>query len=194
MATSVNLDISQRVDIICRKGDTFDLEFIIEDADGVPVDVTTPTVYTFKMEVRENSTAPDPPIIDTTGDPATGFEITGTVDYLMSNCVINIIEEQPQKITFILRDPGTFTKVLVPQNTITILDKYAMAQYGDKNYVYTQSTPSSSWVVVHNLNKRPSVSVVDSAEDVVYGQVRYISNNEVMLTFAAPFTGKAYFN
>jgi hypothetical protein len=112
----------------------------------------------------------------------------------MSNCVINIIEEQPQKITFILRDPGTFTKVLVPQNTITILDKYAMAQYGDKNYVYTQSTPSSSWVVVHNLNKRPSVSVVDSAEDVVYGQVRYISNNEVMLTFAAPFTGKAYFN
>jgi alpha-ketoglutarate-dependent taurine dioxygenase len=84
MATSVNLDISQRVDIICRKGDTFDLEFIIEDADGVPVDVTTPTVYTFKMEVRENSTAPDPPIIDTTGDPATGFEITGTVDGVVS--------------------------------------------------------------------------------------------------------------
>jgi hypothetical protein len=80
MATSVNLDISQRVDIVCRKGDTFDLEFIIEDADGVPIDVTTPTVYTFKMEVRESSTSPNPPIIDTTGNPATGFEITGTVD------------------------------------------------------------------------------------------------------------------
>jgi hypothetical protein len=107
---------------------------------------------------------------------------------------INIIEKKPDKVTFVLPRTGTFTKVLIPQNTITILDKYSMAQYGDKNYVYTQSTPSSSWVVVHNLNKRPSVSVVDSAEDVVYGQVRYISNNEVMLTFAAPFTGKAYFN
>lgn len=84
MATSVNLDISQRVDIICRKGDTFDLEFIIEDADGVPVDVTTPTVYTFRMEVRENSTAPGPPMIDTTGDPATGFEIIGTFDGVVS--------------------------------------------------------------------------------------------------------------
>jgi len=74
MATSVNLDISKRVDITCRKGNTFDLELLIKDALGVVIDVTTPTVYTFKMEVRETDTSAAT-IIDTSGS---GFTITGT--------------------------------------------------------------------------------------------------------------------
>jgi len=74
MATSVNLDISKRVDITCRKGNTFDLELLIKDALGVVIDVTTPTVYTFKMEVRETDTSAAT-IIDTSSG---GFTITGT--------------------------------------------------------------------------------------------------------------------
>mgnify|MGYP006140251951 FL=1 len=74
MATSVNLDISKRVDIVCRKGNTFNLELLIKDALGVVIDVTTPTVYTFKMEVRETDTSAAT-IIDTS---AAGFTITGT--------------------------------------------------------------------------------------------------------------------
>ena len=74
MATSVNLDISKRVDITCRKGDSFSLEFLIKDSEGVAIDVTTPTVYSFKMEVRETDTAASA-IIDTEGS---GFTIVGT--------------------------------------------------------------------------------------------------------------------
>ena len=74
MATSVNLDISKRVDIVCRKGNTFNLELLIKDALGVVIDVATPTVYTFKMEVRETDTSAAT-IIDTS---AAGFTITGT--------------------------------------------------------------------------------------------------------------------
>tara|TARA_R110000772_G_scaffold156728_2_gene267939 strand:+ start:181 stop:561 length:381 start_codon:yes stop_codon:yes gene_type:complete len=74
MATSVNLDISKRVDIVCRKGNTFNLELLIKDALGVVIDVSTPTVYTFKMEVRETDTSAAT-IIDTS---AAGFTITGT--------------------------------------------------------------------------------------------------------------------
>ena len=54
MATSVNLDISKRVDITCRKGDSFSLEMMISDADGVGIDLAQ---YTFKMEVRETDTS-----------------------------------------------------------------------------------------------------------------------------------------
>jgi hypothetical protein len=48
--------------------------------------------------------------------------------------------------------------------------------------------------VSHNLGKRPAAVVVDSAEDVVYGDIRYIDDNTVTLTFSGAFSGKAYFN
>jgi hypothetical protein len=75
--TSVNLDIAKRVDITCRKGDTFSLEFIVKDSSGNELDVTTPDIYTFKMEVRETDTTTGNPTIPTTGEVLTGFNIIG---------------------------------------------------------------------------------------------------------------------
>lgn len=65
---------------------------------------------------------------------------------------------------------------------------------GDKAYVYTQSTPSSSWVVTHNLSKFASVTIVDTSNNVVDAEVVYDSNNQVTINFAVPFAGKAYIN
>ena len=64
----------------------------------------------------------------------------------------------------------------------------------DANFVYTQSSPSATWVVNHNLNKYCSVTVVDSADNIVFGDVLYNSLNQVTLTFAGAFSGKAFFN
>ena len=64
----------------------------------------------------------------------------------------------------------------------------------DANFVYTQVSPSAVWTVTHNLNKYPSVTVVDSADNTVYGEVEYNSLNQVTLTFAGGFSGKAFFN
>ena len=61
-------------------------------------------------------------------------------------------------------------------------------------YTHTQASPSSVWVVTHNLNCFPSVTVVDSAGSVVFGEVEYISASVVRITFAAAFGGKAYLN
>lgn len=55
MPNSVNLDISTRLDITCRKGDTFSLDVTVKDAAGVAVDVST-SAYTFNMEVRASDT------------------------------------------------------------------------------------------------------------------------------------------
>jgi hypothetical protein len=65
---------------------------------------------------------------------------------------------------------------------------------GDKNFVYNQPTPSLVWDVVHNLDKYPSVSVVDSAGTTVFGNVRYRNVNELTITFKGAFSGKAYIN
>lgn len=65
---------------------------------------------------------------------------------------------------------------------------------GDKHYTYEQTTPSDVWVITHNLNKKPSIEVVDSAENVVIGAYEYNNLNTVTLRFNGAFVGKAYFN
>lgn len=66
--------------------------------------------------------------------------------------------------------------------------------YKRDNYVHNQSSASSSWTVVHNMGKFPSVSVVDTANDEVEASVTYNSNNQLTITFSAPVAGKAYIN
>ncbi len=65
---------------------------------------------------------------------------------------------------------------------------------GDANFVHDQGVASASWVVTHNLGKYCSVTVVDTANNVVIGEVEYNSVNQVTLTFRSSFAGKAYFN
>jgi hypothetical protein len=65
---------------------------------------------------------------------------------------------------------------------------------GDKNYEHEQSSPSAEWVVTHNLNKRPSVTVVDSAGTEIMCEVQHDSDNQVTLIFDSSTSGQAYFN
>jgi hypothetical protein len=65
---------------------------------------------------------------------------------------------------------------------------------GDKNFVFVQAVASASWNVVHNLDKFPSVSIVDDDNNQVYGSVVYNTVNDLTITFTAPFSGKAYIN
>jgi len=62
----------------------------------------------------------------------------------------------------------------------------------DFRYVHQQSTPESMWTINHNLNGFPNVTVVDSADEVVEGQVFYQNNNTIRLEFRGAFSGKAY--
>lgn len=79
-----------------------------------------------------------------------------------------------------------------------VLDKfYGISLYvdgGDKNFVFTQSAAESVWNVNHNLDKFPSVTVIDSGSNVVYGEVTYDDINNLTITFSGAFSGKAYIN
>ncbi len=65
---------------------------------------------------------------------------------------------------------------------------------GDKTFIYQQAVPATTWGVQHDLNKFPSITVVDTAKSVVVGDYTYVDNNNVILEFSAAFAGKAYFN
>ena len=64
----------------------------------------------------------------------------------------------------------------------------------DKNFVFTQGVPSTTWTVQHTLNKFCSVTVVSDSNNVMIGNVTYDGLNELTITFSAAFSGKAYLN
>lgn len=61
-----------------------------------------------------------------------------------------------------------------------------------QRYVHTQTVASSTWNITHPLGGRPSVTVVDTAETVVIGDVAYNSDTSVTVSFTSPFSGYAY--
>lgn len=61
-------------------------------------------------------------------------------------------------------------------------------------FIFEQSTASAIWTITHNLSKYPSCTIVDSAETEVFGDVEYINNQSLRLTFIGAFSGKAYLN
>lgn len=61
-------------------------------------------------------------------------------------------------------------------------------------YLHDQQTASSSWVITHNMDKYPSVSIVDTSNDIIMGEIRYNSLNQLTITFTADISGKAYLN
>lgn len=62
------------------------------------------------------------------------------------------------------------------------------------SFTYNQTTASNTWSITHNMGKRPSVTVVNSAGQSVIGEVSYINVNQLTVQFKNPFKGKAYLN
>jgi len=107
--------------------------------------------------------------------------------------------------------PGITETIAVPSPTLDLVefaeqgpagpkgDTGATGPQGDPglsgaNYVHNQMVPSATWTVTHNLNRYPSVTVVDSAGSVVIGAVSYVSPDVVSIEFSAGFSGAAYLN
>ena len=64
----------------------------------------------------------------------------------------------------------------------------------DKTFEFDQGQPALVWTIQHNLDKFPSVTVVDTANTVVNSQVNYIDKNNITINNTAQFAGKAYLN
>jgi hypothetical protein len=88
--------------------------------------------------------------------------------------------------TLLVESANSGLAIAVSNNKLTFTAKLG--------YVFTQSTPAAVWTINHDLGKYPSVSIVDSANDEVIGEVNYTSTSQVVITFSAAFSGKAFLN
>jgi hypothetical protein len=65
---------------------------------------------------------------------------------------------------------------------------------GDKHFVHLQGPPSTLWTVTHNLNKKPSVTIIDSSGNMVVGKLVYVNLNILTLQFVSEISGEAICN
>jgi hypothetical protein len=60
------------------------------------------------------------------------------------------------------------------------------------SYEHTQGAASNSWIINHNLGFKPNVTVVDSAGNIVEGEITYTNLNSLTVSFQSSFSGYAY--
>ena len=72
--------------------------------------------------------------------------------------------------------------VMYKDSAGNIINPYLIGA-GDLNFTFTQGVAAAIWNVAHNLGKKPSVSVVDSGDNEVIGEVVHTDiNNLIIIT------------
>ena len=66
--------------------------------------------------------------------------------------------------------------------------------WAKETFEFAQATPSTNWTIQHDMDKFPSVSVVNNNKVLMYGDITYIDKNNLIINFSAGFSGKAYLN
>ena len=94
----------------------------------------------------------------------------------------------------VVTQPGPITTVVTETKVTSIDVKGFVSAKADAHFVFEQNLPSNTWVVNHNLGKKPAAVVVDTTEHVVIGDIQYNSLNTLTITFVVSFSGKAYLN
>jgi hypothetical protein len=85
-------------------------------------------------------------------------------------------------------DANNVNVILTKRNSNTITASVKI------RHTHQQTTASNTWLITHNLNSHPNVTVVDTANTEVVGDIVYIDLNTVRISFTEPFSGSAYFN
>ena len=143
------------------------------------------------------------------GNDSSGQNVVEFIQYLVNNDIL--ISEQNELSNFGHFKITSYTDLgnnLYTLNLTNIggngnleLNKYydfatftISSGVGDKNFVFTQAVAANPWTVQHNLNKFPSCTMVLNSGQQGYGDVTFIDENNLTITFAGAESGKAYIN
>ena len=117
-----------------------------------------------------------------------------TVDVEARCGSVEVTDRNRNSIEVTTRRPrGSVTLTKTVTNT-AIVDPCNVGNRGGiaQSYTHIQDSPSSTWVVNHNLSYNPAVSIVSSSGDLVHGDVNYSGSQQITINFSAPFSGRVY--
>ena len=134
--------------------------------------------------------------------PNNAANTTGTAEQANLASLSDESTDQTCFITFASDATGyerlkTGSNLTFDSSTGTLTANYIIGK--TNTFTFTQSSVSSTWIITHNLDKFPNVTVVDSGGSVVRGLITYNTVNKLTITFfaggtALAFSGKAYLN
>lgn len=111
------------------------------------------------------------------------------------NCVKSLKVQARDELKKVVNDELLAKLLRFERDIDDILEKTeSLSKLIDKEYIFEQTSPTDTWNVEHNLNKYPSVTITDESGNVVYGDVKYLDKNNIVVKFSVPFRGKAFFN
>lgn len=64
----------------------------------------------------------------------------------------------------------------------------------DKHKVHVFDIPTLEWVINHNMEKNPAVTITDMEEKEVESDIIHDSNMQLRVIHSRPFSGKAFLN
>lgn len=92
----------------------------------------------------------------------------------------------------VVKDPTTLVEITSTTQVVQISAPGPQGNPATVFYVHTQAVPSATWTINHNLGGNPTAVVLDSAGTQCEGTFSYPSNNQMVITFTAAFSGTAY--
>lgn len=169
------------------------ISFDTTEGETVPFSsVTTWRLSTYALTNKEVHTFYDTPLTGSTVLVTNAENPKDWAIYLWNSSTQNVLEPlfYDISLTYI---SGNGNLVVDNDYFISLLG-YDVSGNTDKTFVFTQIVPEIQWTVQHNLDKFPSITVIDTSDTVVIGSYTYIDNNNVTLNFSAGFAGKAFLN
>jgi hypothetical protein len=108
-----------------------------------------------------------------------------TVVYVTQDVPNNVLvhEDTPNRVTVNADEPNRIVLALGGSLSTGNLTK---------RYTHVQTSASTTWTITHALGGKPQVTVVDTGDNVVHGDVQYLSNTQIVCSFSAAFAGFAY--
>lgn len=92
------------------------------------------------------------------------------------------------------QDVGQIVSNMTEGSNITIAKEGWTITIGTKTFEFEQGIASDTWVIAHNLDKYPSVTLVDSTETEFFAEVEYNDKNNCTIYLNGATKGKAYLN
>jgi hypothetical protein len=89
---------------------------------------------------------------------------------------------------------GIPNQVVISQNAPNqiVVRSSAVPGGNTRRFIHTQASPATSWSITHALGGKPSVTIVDTSDTHVVGDVTYNSESSITVAFTAAFSGYAY--
>lgn len=67
-----------------------------------------------------------------------------------------------------------------------------VATTGGVSFTHRQSSPAASWVIDHHMGLIPNVVILDDTGQQMVAEVRFPSDQTVVVVHSKPYTGTAY--